>query len=532
MTLPENFYELIEKQAEAFSSRTFFIWAENGNEVTFSDFHKATSKVCSVLKKYKIKPDERVAIIISNRPEWLYCHYGCLKYGCVSAAVSPFMSCDELIEIIEKSKIDYIIIGQQSYEKIKKEIGSIGSVKKIFGIDFSDENVIDFEAEFDDADEVFVCELKPKKRDTAIITFSAGSTGRPKAIPQSNKWLIEQAAFKNDFFSFTKEDKFLCVQYLFYTDWFVYTLMPLLAGGSFVLTKRFSKKSFWEQVEKHKITFVNGSPAHLNILLNPPEDVSGKDVSCFRIFISSGSQLKLETLNQFEHHYPSVTVCDCYGSSEAGWISMTLPDKKKRRADSVGKILPYVGYKIVDEGGEELKEFEQGELVITDCPYIMEGYINLPQETRQRIRKDGYHTGDLCIVDSDDYLYVKGRIVHLINRGGEKISPKEVEAVMQKHPSVGDCVIMGIPDRIFGEEVISFVVIKYGTHATERDIMEHCAEHLSKFKCPKKIFFVEEIPKTKADKTDTEALKQLYFQYEKEKNNEKEVFVDNGGELR
>jgi len=526
-----NFHELIETQAKKYAEKIFFTIHDTKDNISFEHFRKDTNKVCNVLKKYGIMQKEKIAIIMSNRPEWMYYHFGCLKYGSVSAPVNTAMSTHEMIEIFERSGIDHLIIEQDAYEKIKKQINNVSNVKKIFGIDFSEENVIDFEAEFDDAEEEFVLTELPRKRDIAAITFSVGYTGKPKPVPQTNKFFIEQAMFLSKFFNVSSDDCFLCIQKLFRSDWYVYTLVPLFTGASIVLTRGFDKELFWEQVEEHNVSIVQGNPSHINMIIEHPEDLSKRKVSCLKTYICNSSSLSLDALNRFEQLCPSAIVCNCYGTSETGWIAMTALDKTKRRPESAGKILEHIGYKIIDEEGNELKEFEEGQLVITESPYMTTGYINLAQETRQRLRKDGFHTGDACIVDSNDYLYVKGRTIPIIIKDSQKVSPKEIDNVIQEHEMIEDSATIGVPDPILGEEIISFVVIKYGMHATQRDIIEHCKERLSPVKRPKKVIFIDKIPLTLFEKPNITTLRQLYYDSEKEKHEEKTVSVESNNEL-
>lgn len=523
--------DIIDFRAKDSPDKIFFTDDESGKEISFLDFQKATNRVCNVLRRYQINPREKIAIILSNRIEWIYCNYGILKYGAISAAINPYLGCDELLLCLERGDVDHIIIEERAYEKIKSLVRENKRIKKIFGIGISDDSIIDFEAEFDDVSSNYSPEIVPQKRDISIVSFTAGLTGKPKAVQQTNRWLIEQSEELQKAFGVTSNDCFLCIQNLYYTDWTVYTTIPLIIGGKFVLTKGFSKSNFWEQIEKHSATIVNGTLAHLNILISDQlqrnEFTKEKRItSTLRLFICSGTMLSAETIKTFERLIPETTICPCYNTLEAGWISVSSFEKNKRKIESLGKVMKNISFKIVDDDGKEKKPFENGTFVVIDSPYLTPGFLNSPLETKQQLRKDGYHTDDICFVDNDDYLHLVSMGTELINRGGEKISPKNIDATILEHDMVADCKTIGVPDKIYGEEVISFVVIKYGLHATKRDIIEHCKEHLAEFKCPKNIFFIDALPKDNKGRPDIEELLNFFHDKNKEESEEKTVLID------
>ncbi len=524
----ENIHELIEKQVKKYGDRPFMLGepgepldesldepAESGKEAkTYAEFANASFRCANVLKKYHAKKGDVLCTLIGAVPGtaavpgtmscWPVIFFGTGALGMVNAPLNAALSSRELLSILESLKPAHLLIDEQNYEKIKKAVPGLG-IRNLFGKGFYEDGVIDFDAEFDDAATRFVPLEPVHESDTALICFSSGSSGTPRAIPQTNRWLIEQSLLLIDFFGISDKDVILCLRNAHSVEFVLSALTAFIAGAGFVYNKTFSPpfspEGFFARLSAAGVSVVFGMPAHLSMLLATHQQPVSK-----LLFLSSGYQLPLKTRQACSAGYPSMAICDCYFSAETGFIA--LESRGRGKLGSVGKVLPHIGYRIVDEQGAEKKPFESGELVITSDPYLMKGYLNAPLENRMKMRKDGFHTGDICSADNDDYLFIRGRKRALIVTGTEQVSPKEVDDVLQQHKNVQDAATIGIPGRAAGdgEEVVSFVVIRYGTHATERDLLEHCREQLAAYKCPSRIVFVEKIQRDRQGKPDREAL--------------------------
>jgi long-chain acyl-CoA synthetase len=199
-----------------------------------------------------------------------------------------------------------------------------------------------------------------------------------------------------------------------------------------------------------------------------------------------------------------------YGLNDTTGAVLANPiDRKKRKMDSLGLVCSYNKVKVVDENGNELGPGKNGELLVKGDNVIKEYYKD-PKLTKELIEDGWLHTGDIVHYDKEGYYYFVGRIKHIIKKGGESIAPAEIDSAIHKHPAVHDSVTIGVPDEIYGEEIKTYVVLKDGKNLTEKGLLDYCKEHLGATHMPKYIEFIEEMPKTSADKPDVKRLKEMH----------------------
>jgi long-chain acyl-CoA synthetase len=282
---------------------------------------------------------------------------------------------------------------------------------------------------------------------------------------------------------------------LFHVNALMTTCMAALwAGGSVVLAPRFSASRHWQTISRYGVTYF-GSVATMLSMVNHtyPQGVpDGLDVSRFRFALCGSAPVPVEVLNKFEalFHCP---VIEGYGLSESTCRSTFNPIDGRRRVGSVG--LPIGNeVRIFDDDDRELGPRHVGEIVLRG-PNIMKGYYKNEPATCEAFRSGWFHTGDLGYRDEDGFFYVVDRKSDMIIRAGENIYPREIDEVLYQHPKVKDAATIGVPDELYGEEVLSFIVLRDGEEATEKELVDYCRVRLADFKCPKSIEFVEGIPK-------------------------------------
>lgn len=508
--MSRNIHELLEKQSKKFNNKIFMINSIDESTVTYKQLNEGSNKVSNILKKYGAKKGDRVGIYLTNINEWILCFFGPLKIGAVSVLFDYNSKEENIIYILNKNKIKFLFVEEQFIDVIKKIKRKIRSLKYIFCISSIEHKIFDilnFKKEFESAKRELQLKNDVKFGDEAMVVYTSGSTGFPKGIIQDQKYIVKGIDFEATWFNFKENESFLCIQPLFYVDFLVYLGIPLARGGHFVLTKKFSKSKFWYYIDKYRINYANLNPAVIKILLNPPEDISRYRTNSLKAFLSSGALLPKATILEFEKYF-KVPVFDAYGITEVGWVAMNPINVQKRKLGSVGKVLPHVQVEILDSEGIELPKNKKGEIVVKS-PFLMKGYIDLPGETKKPIEDNFYHTKDIGFLDNDGFLYINGRISYFINRGGEKISPEEINAVLQKHPKIKESVTFGIQDEILGEEVRSVVVLEKEAKINEEKIINFCQKWLPKSRCPKSILFLDKIPLSSSGKYDTKKLKEL-----------------------
>jgi long-chain acyl-CoA synthetase len=294
----------------------------------------------------------------------------------------------------------------------------------------------------------------------------------------------------------TTEDRALCSLPLYHINGEVVTAVtPLVSGGSVVMPHAFSVSNFWELISEYACTWFSVVPTIISYLLNAT-DLEGKDLNVdqLRFGRSASSALPPSLHKAFEKKF-RVSIVETMGLTETAAPVFSNPmDPSKRKYGSPGQAVGNIA-KIIDAEGNELPRGMPGEIMIKG-DNVMKGYYKAPDITAKTLEWDGWlHTGDLGYIDEDGYAFVTGRLKELIIKGGENIAPREIDEVLYKHPAVLDAAAVGIPDDNYGQEIMACVALKPGFTTTEEELRNHCLEHLGKFKTPKLIKLLDELPK-------------------------------------
>ena len=349
----------------------------------------------------------------------------------------------------------------------------------------------------------------PDVGDTALVLHTSGSTGRPKRVPLTHGALSISAVNVARTYELTGDDVSLCVMPLFHVHGLVAsTLATFATGGTVVVPSKFSPLSFWRTAQDHRATWYSAVPTLHQLLLARAGSGATRPAGAERLrFIRSCSaSLAPQVMHDLEAAF-GAPVLEAYGMTEAAhqMASNPLPPAA-RKPGSVG---PGTGVRIsiMDDQGRRLKVGERGEVVIQG-PNVIRGYENNPEANATSFFGDWFRTGDQGFVDEDEYLVLVGRLKELINRGGEKISPREIDEVLLQHPKVAEAVCFGVPHPTWGEEVAAAVVLR--EPLAESDLLAYCRDHLADFKRPKQIHITDTIPRTATGKIQRRVVAQAF----------------------
>jgi len=324
--------------------------------------------------------------------------------------------------------------------------------------------------------------------DVALVLHTSGTTGRPKAVPLTHRnltWTMKNIMATYDL---TPADRTMLVMPLFHVHGLLAGfLAPLYSGGSVIVPLKFSASEFWDDFITYKANWYTAVPTiHQILLKNPPPHTKPK----IRFIRSCSSPLSPTTFHQLEETY-NAPVLEAYAMTEAAhqMTSNPLPPGK-RQPGSVG-IGQGVEVKILDQEGNEVAQGSEAEICIRG-ENVTKGYLNNPEANKSSFTKGGFfRTGDQGKKDKDGYVIITGRIKELINKGGEKISPIELDNVLARHPAVSEAVSFAIPDDMYGQEVAVAVVLKPGQKLGAEELKKWVAEKLAKFKVPKKVYLTQ-----------------------------------------
>ncbi len=339
--------------------------------------------------------------------------------------------------------------------------------------------------------------------DDAVIFYTSGTSARPKGVVLTFRELLPNAAAIAAGFGLCGGDRLYDYRSFNWASAQILSALATLSqGATLLLGRRFSKSRFFSDIARYRATIAAGNPTVLNMLLQEPETICSRDLPHLRFITSSSAPLLVEEWKHFEDRF-GIRVAQGYGTSETGWIAGCTGEN--RRYGTVGRPLPYHRLNIVDTAGKTLPQGEAGYVELggiagNEFRYVDEdGHIRVNAVGRTR-------TGDMGFLDADGYLHLTGREKDLIIRGGVNISPLEIDDVLMQIPEIVEAATIGVPEEIYGEEVVSYVVLKPGATLAAADILAHCARHLAVFKVPKQVHFRGALPKTERGKLDRKAL--------------------------
>jgi acyl-CoA synthetase (AMP-forming)/AMP-acid ligase II len=359
------------------------------------------------------------------------------------------------------------------------------------------EAIVRFEDE-GEATKLFTGDLAPVEidpDDEAIIIYTSGTTGKPKGCLLTHGNVIANARQINTWLKFTEKDRLLTVMPLFHMNAVsVTTMSALYAGGSTVVSQKFSASRFWEIVSDYQVTSFGSVATMLTMLLTkfPGGVPKGLNTNQLRFAMCGSAPVPAEVMKRFEETFGCLVI-EGYGLSESTCRSTFNPPDKRRRPGSCG--LP-IGNEmnVVDDEDNEVPDGALGEIVLRG-ENILKGYYKNADATANAFRNGWFHTGDIGYRDHEGFFYIVDRKSDMIIRGGENIYPREIDELLYKHPAISAAATIGIPDELYGEEVVAFVVLKDGEKTDAEELINFCRERLADYKCPKIIRIVKEIPK-------------------------------------
>jgi UbiD family decarboxylase len=482
----------IDVAAERHPDKPYIVCVEDGRTFTYGELRRTTRKMGEALANAGIGPNDRIALLSGNSIEHLICYLGVMSYGATICTVYVEMNRNHLARILGALKPRLMLFEPQL------NLDDVLSQSPAPKIPLTGE----FAGEIARYTSERVC-FESEARDDACILFTSGTRDRPKGVVLSYRELMSNAEPLAEGLGMTAGDRIYDFRSFNWCSAQVLSVLaPLSRGATLLLGRKFSRSRFFQHVAEHRATVTAGNPTTLNMLLNAEEAPSREALASLRFIISSSAPLLLEDWRRFEQRF-GIPIAQSYGCSEIGWIAAN--PGTQRRFGSVGKPLPYHRLAIVNGCGEPLAAGETGEIEVggfADIAYrsiAEDGAVSIDAQNR-------FRTGDLGFLDDDGFLYLTGRKKELIIRGGINISPLEIDAVLAQRPEVLEAATVGIPDRIYGEEVLSFVVLQPSAAVTSNDLIAHCAHLLPASKVPKQIVLRRELTKTARGKLDRRAM--------------------------
>ena len=494
-TAPNNLRELLEQRVGVNPEKVFLFSEADGRQLTYSEFDLAINRTSAMLVAHGIGKGDVVSLLMPNSVEYIIAYFACWKLGALAGPVNSLLKESEITFVLNNSETKAILVNSEFQERIDSIRNELPHLKSITTFDDEAEATRDFGETAKSGQDARAPWSAPGKDDDAIIIYTSGTTGKPKGCLLTHGNVIANARQISEWLGFTGNDRLLTIMPLFHMNAVsVTTMSSLYAGGSTVISPKFSAKRFWNTISDYRITSFGSVATMLSMLLNTyPDGVpAGLKTDQLRFAMCGSAPVPAEVMKKFEETF-NCPVVEGYGLSESTCRSTFNPPDERRRPGSCG--LPIGNeMKVFDDHDREVADGELGEIVLRG-ENILKGYYKNPEATSVAFRNGWFHTNDIGYRDQDGYFFIVDRKSDMIIRGGENIYPREIDEVLYQHPAVAAAATIGVPDQLYGEEVAAFVVLKPGMNVTAEELIVYCQSQLADYKCPKSVHIIDEIPK-------------------------------------
>jgi len=490
-----NLKQMLERAAKRYAGKTVIVMGER--RLSYAELDEASNKVANALVGMGIGRGDRVALLLTNSPEFVATYFGVVKIGAVAVLLDTKYKLTELVSLCNDSQPRVLVTESPCLEQLAPVLDRFKSIEKIIDLSSKHEGqFLSYEEIMDESSSAAI-DTEPASEAIAHIAYTSGPSFHPCGVAISHQALVKESAISGD--SFKQTDKDIVVLFalpMHHAFGLVVIMMTAITKGStVVMLSGLSIESLFELIEKEKATMFMGVPFVHRLIVEAIEAGGIKhDLSSLRLWGTAGAAMPAKIAQKVKH-YIGLTPVNFWGMTEsAAHVSCTALNGRGE-VNSVGKSLPGWEIRIVDDEGRELPTGETGEIVVRGP--IMNEYYNNPQATAQVIKDSWLYTGDVGWLDKAGWLFLAaGRKKDMIISKGQNICPSDIEEIIGSHPKVAEVAVVGIADEVRGETPRAFIKLKAGKKATEPEIKRLCLEHLANYKVPREIIFTESLPKT------------------------------------
>jgi long-chain acyl-CoA synthetase len=477
-----------------------------GQEITNMQMDRSAKKLASALKKMGVQKGDRVIMQMPNSPEVLQAFQAIWKIGAVTVPINYLVGQEEINFIYKDSGANTIITSPEFLDKVKIAQSKVTTVKNIILV--AAEEIAGthlFKKLLEDNPDVLDIE-NTNDDEVAALIYTSGTTGNPKGVMHTHGGLAFSARMQQESTNLQQDLISLAVLPLCHS--FGVAMMNssfFRKRGKVVIMRQFNLEQLFSNIQKYKVQSVPAVPTMYVYMLMFP-DAGKYDVSSVEHWVCGSAPLSLETWKQFKEKFGG-EIAEGWGLTEAGANNATNVGHVIKPG-SLGKPMKGMEMKIFDNDDKEVPQGQEGEIVLRG-PMVMKGYWNQPEATAEVIKNGWLHTGDVGFMDAEGYFYITDRKKDLIIKGGENISPRAIEEALYAHPAVAEAAVIGIQDKVYGEDIKAFVTLKPGQTVTPEEIKEYCLKKLKRFFVPKEIVIMPALPKTLVGKILKKELRKL-----------------------
>jgi acyl-coenzyme A synthetase/AMP-(fatty) acid ligase len=496
---PQLVRDWIARAAARDPAKPWIVSAEDERAITYGALHALTGRLAAFLRDHGVGPGDRVVLLANNSIEHLACYAGVLAHGATICTIHVETNRHHLDGILPALKPR--LIACEEGLGLGDLLAAIPARQFVLGRWDDRPGRDTFYGHVNRCAVAGAASETGGERRDAVILFTSGTSAQPKGVVLTFRELLANAGPTAAGFGITGKDRIYEFRSFNWCSAQTLSALPSLReGASVIVGPRFTRSRFFAHIKAYGATIATGNPTTLGMLMNG--DDLDADVPSLRFITSSSAPLVTEDWRRFEERF-AIPVAQGYGCSEIGWIA--AQPGEGRRLGTVGKPHAYHALRIVDSAGQALPPGGIGRIELGGFPD--NDYRYLAEDGTIRVDSRGrFKTGDLGCLDQDGYLHVTGREKELIIRGGVNISPLEIDSLLMQRPELIEVATVGIPDAIYGEEVVSFVVGRPGVAIDADELLRYCGTVLPAFKAPKRIVLSDALPRTERGKLDRKAL--------------------------
>lgn len=498
--------DMLRRSAERFPSKPAVLW--QGQSLTYRQLDLAANRLANTLVSAGVAKGEKVGIVCRNRIEYAIVFFGLARSGAVLVNVSTLYQPDDLAYVLQKADVTTLFYEDAFQDKVDAIRGRPPLLQRFVRIGQGGQDPL-FDAFFQDADDTCP-EVDIKPEDPFCMTYTGGTTGRPKGVLCShiNRYITAHTVAMEE--ALDERDVVGIVTPLFHVAALNIMFQPaVLVGATCTFLTKWGTEDFARMVKETGMTAAFMVPTQISMVVSdkafdPAQYASWRKVSF------AGAPMPDWVQKEMLQHLPNVAMTQIYGQSEMGVLTSLRSWYVQEKLGSVGRQAYNVDVALVDGQGEPVAIGEIGEIASRGDNVMIE-YYNEPEQTQAFWRNGWALTGDLAIKDEDGFIFLVDRAKDMMISGGENVYPKEIEDALYELEQVAECAVFGIPDDKWGEVPVAYVLLHEGAELSEDAIIAHCEKRLARFKRPRQVKFVNDFPKTPIGKIQKNLLRDKYW---------------------